>query len=1785
MRGQRSNFIAAHAGAPAPQVSRRERRIRTQRIRTQTFAAAALACAAVLGGPRGDAVAGPGKSATATFSLARSGIFPPRIDAAMSDAYHPGVEVFAPTGGVFHARRLFTLAGNGFDREFEMRRLSGVDYDGPHGRSWWHTFHAFLETEPDGDVVLHDTDGRAQTFTANGGAYDAPAGCFARLDAVLKRGRPKGWQLLWPDGGAWSFDTKGRWTSWTRPDGGVVKFSRDTRHALRSIRTPEKRVVSLKYGKDRRLAGLTLWGRRTFTFTYDDGGNLVAIGRPKRKADGPAVRRWEYGYDASGRLTRVSNSLGDDVATVEYDGQGRVARVLDGAHRPRTFEHLANRLRVVGVDGHVRAVLYDANGQTTERHVGEALGNPVTVTRYVHDTLLRLVSELRPGGDRLDLTYAAGTDVLEFGNVTSSSHVPADFPATAPLVTNTDYAPGSDRITRITAPGGAQRDFTYDARGLLASLELAQTATTASMLRPKTTYLRDSKGRRTAIVHPDGGRHEFRYGTGKTFSDLVVSELIDAATGTDATTGRPHVRRAVAYQYDSCGRRVREIRAKGIERRLTYDEWDLPTRVTDENGVATDFRYDGAGFLVERSTPIRSTPAVPRATGVRRETYEYDSLGRQTLAVVHDGTAAPLETRRAFDGGHGLPTRITRPGATIEVTTFDAHGHPIEVVRASGTSVERTETFEYDAWGNVSAHRDGEGDGSVTVADGFGRRAASVDPLGRTTRWTYDAAGRVAVRTTLDGGGDLSRERYAYDAAGNLVTLERDRFDPSDTGAGTVVETSSWKYTPRGFPAEEVDAAGGRTTYLYDRAGRVVSRDEEALGRTTSYEYDGLDRVIERRESAVGAPAPTVDTFVYDPAGRLVRHVGPDASTRTFAYDSVGNATRTTDPTGTVVDQYYDAVGRVAATTVTGGGLTRTTAYGFAPNGVVATVAQPQGTTLYAYDPLGRIVRVDRNARTVASYTYDRADRVADRVDGAGRTITNAYDDAGRLVSRTASTGHLQTFTWDGNDRMSAGTDFAPGTFLTQVGVTRSYDSLGNLLSDTQPGGTVARTWASGGCPESLTSPDGLVYDYDVDDAGRVTAMLRGGAPYLTVAYLPGTRRPAELVHAGLTTRLTYDAYRRVVRVVNDSANALGPDSTFDAVRDARGRMTSQTRDDGAGERWEYDAVGRLVEHDEESADPTNAAATLFETRTTYTFDPVSHRLTSIDAGPPDVPKAPWRRGARALHRSLRTQALVTYDALGRPTGAGGGALTYLGDGPATNWFESRPAHDAGERSVSVDPFGRVESVRRTSNASVVGEYRYDVLGRPVVAREEEFTGTVVLTRRRVFAGCRLVAELSPTANTSGDGFDLFYVPDPARPGHFASGFRDSFSEEYLLHTDCRGFPAHAYRPAPGRHNESYLKFGPQGLPHFETNQGAAFRGAPSLSTIVNAAGAVSSPSSGLLFDWGGSGRDPHLPRRVEDPTVPRVQTGAPFPLPPGPGPGGGGVGDPVVEEESDWVDTATDTEVVDSRCEDALDVLLRTLANLERLADIGRKCSDELEDIRGRRERARDRLDVVEEGLAEILEAQERVRGHIETLRDLDFYSSQATAILKAGKDVAKAAPRFKSMGKNVAKLFGGASGKVADKAIDEFTEVAVGTAIDQAADAIEDSVLDSAAEYLENATGGNELGLSTGGALTYNAVTGLGHLLGAKSLQEYLDSFARQFQTGLESRARLRASIEFLDRIERDRLAFKEQIRSNVAGNCAVAEQQLAILAEAWTAADADALRKRLAEVKARLAALGLR
>jgi len=495
------------------------------------------------------------------------------------------------------------------------------------------------------------------------------------------------------------------------------------------------------------------------------------------------------------------------------------------------------------------------------------------------------------------------------------------------------------------------------------------------------------------------------------------------------------------YQSTGQGRLVRAADADGNAVTYAYNVNGTVRSLTNSNGEATYYDYDG-----KQLAQIRNVDASGASS--TRVRYGYDGSGRLSSVTVdlspEDGSITDgriYVTTYTYDGPSSRVARMAQSDGTTLSFTYVYSGGSYKIVSATD-SLGAVTRFSYDVTQRFT---------SVT------------DALGVQSVYSYDAEGQllqIRQGVTANQPGGTTQISYAYDAAGNMVRVsDREGYQIDFT------------YDENGNLSEERDTARGYRSRSYGEQNQLLSETVDvtspeaawrSLRETVFYIY-AQDNLRQLR-FIVGARGGVTE-YRYDAHGQ--RAVVIEYREGSYDYFAAWDESRrrpgeahmvawgqAQDLTKTRRTEYvYDGRGALSSSTVyaevggDGRGIAAsaaTTRYIYDPSGLLLQKVEPGDaapSTTYIYDGLGRVLSVsgpslDGGATTNTTITSydDAAGKVSIRI-ASGLVTTSAYDRAGRLVSVTQQSADAGVL----------------GTTLY------SYDKNGNLLMTQDPTG--ARKW------------------------------------------------------------------------------------------------------------------------------------------------------------------------------------------------------------------------------------------------------------------------------------------------------------------------------------------------------------------------------------------------------------------------------------------------------------------------------------------------------------------------------------------------------------------------------------------------------------------------------------------------------------------------------------------------------------------------------------------------------
>ncbi|MGI5261368.1 RHS repeat-associated core domain-containing protein [Streptomyces angustmyceticus] len=665
--------------------------------------------------------------------------------------------------------------------------------------------------------------------------------------------------------------------------------------------------------------------------------------------------------------------------------------------------------------------------------------------------------------------------------------------------------------------------------------------------------------------------------------------------------------------------------------RITFDyadETGIPYAIRHTAGYELKLTCDDHGRL----TALHLAGAAEDGSDQLIRSYGHDEVGN--LIDVTDSTGAV--TRFEYDAEHRMTAWVDSRDSRYEYT----YDHSHRCTSQSGAEGHLANRFTYgeadpETGHHITVHTNGEGARTRYLVNDRLQVIAITDPLGNTTRTTYDTHDRPLQ--IIDALGNTTH--LTYDGDGHVVSVVRPDGSGSTatyTGLGLPAEvtgpdglTSRQEYDAKGNRIAVTDPAGQTTRFTHDERGHLTSVTDP-LGSTSRIECDeaGLPLVVTDslgaathfrrdrfgRTTSVTDPLGNTTSYRWTSEGRLAVRQNPDATRESWTYDGEGNCTSHTDALGRVTTFEYDHFDQLRARTDPDGAR-----YEFLRDTELKLmkVVNPQGLTWrYEYDEAGRLISETDFGNRTQAYTHDAAGRLTSRTTALGHTIRFTHDVLGRTVTKDVE-GELTTFT---------------------------YDAAGRLAE--------------------ITGPDGDL-TYARDEFGRLVAESVNGRTS-TFGYDPLGRRISRTTPTGAVSRWTYNAAGQRTRL-----DTSGRSLAF--AHDALGRETSRTFGDITFTHA-YDAVGRLT--DQHVASPAE----------TIQYRAYTYRADGYLIGIED-----HLDGAR--HFELDTAGRVTTDSSHNWTATY--AYDTAGNQTHTTWPDNHPAPEAsGERTYTGNRINRAGAIR-----------------------------------------------------------------------------------------------------------------------------------------------------------------------------------------------------------------------------------------------------------------------------------------------------------------------------------------------------------------------------------------------------------------------------------------------------------------------------------------------------------
>ena len=473
---------------------------------------------------------------------------------------------------------------------------------------------------------------------------------------------------------------------------------------------------------------------------------------------------------------------------------------------------------------------------------------------------------------------------------------------------------------------------------------------------------------------------------------------------------------------------------------------------------------------------------------------------------------------------------------------------------------------------------------------------------------------------------------------------------------------------PNGKIASVSDNLGRTINYVYDENGNLTSVTD-SMGNVTQYVYNSnnlLAQIIDARGNVVESATydnnqpPRVSTFTekgetYTIAyfdGRTEK-TDSQGNKWTYYFNDVGVIEKVVDPLGNETNRQLNKITAQSIDWEDDLNGNRTS-YTYDGDGNIASKTDPLGNTwTYTYIAGTNLLETETNPLGVGTtYEYDGNGNQTKIINDFGGPLKNitvyTYDSKGNILSETDPLGNVTKYQYDENAKLIKKTDPLGND------TTYTYDSRGNKLTETDANANIITyTYDLLDRLASVTNPMGHVTSYTYDAAGNmVTIQLPNGEKItqefdaynrLTMTNFLGHSQTYGYDHNdnliavtdanGNTSSYSYDVIGRRISMID----AEGHTTTF--AYDATGNMVSLTDAKGNTTTFTYDALNRMVKK-------TYPDGTSYS----YGYDAIGRWLNQTDPNGNTINYVYDRlsRMVQKQYPDVSTAADFTYDVMGR---------------------------------------------------------------------------------------------------------------------------------------------------------------------------------------------------------------------------------------------------------------------------------------------------------------------------------------------------------------------------------------------------------------------------------------------------------------------------------------------------------------------------------------------------------
>ncbi|WP_159290945.1 DUF6531 domain-containing protein, partial [Tenacibaculum maritimum] len=497
------------------------------------------------------------------------------------------------------------------------------------------------------------------------------------------------------------------------------------------------------------------------------------------------------------------------------------------------------------------------------------------------------------------------------------------------------------------------------------------------------------------IANKNGFGIQFTYNTQGHLTRIIDSahrklEVVNDAEGRILKIYAPHPEKyestfvIAAYTYDEEGNLICQTNAEGDAMHFAYKN-HLMVQETWRNGLCWFFKYDG------NTTGARCIHTWGDGDIYNHKLQFYEGLTKVENSLGH---------LKAYYHKNGLVYKRIDPNDAEHTWCYNAYNELLSETDPEGASF----LYDYDARGNQLQETAPNSATTLLEYEDFDHLylpTQVTDVLGGVWKRTYTSEGNLQKTSNPNGAitqldwkdGLLSQ---ITDALGNTTLLKYDKHYNLTQVISPTGATTSFVYDDLGRNTQITNAKGAQQLLTYDLLGRVIGV-HDFDGNCIQLSYDGIDNLLEYKDKD--------QTVKYKYAGMWKLTSRSDARGRTdYFYNTEEQLTQLVNENNISYLFTLNEVGDVIKEQGFDRGITH---YKRDKAGKILQKNDPAGrTSLYTYTKDGQVCEITYHDGTTVSYDYNAAGQLVEAIN-SDATVRLERNILGQITKETVNGVHI----------------------------------------------------------------------------------------------------------------------------------------------------------------------------------------------------------------------------------------------------------------------------------------------------------------------------------------------------------------------------------------------------------------------------------------------------------------------------------------------------------------------------------------------------------------------------------------------------------------------------------------------------------------------------------------------------------------------------------------------------------------------------------------------------------